>query len=1069
MTKTHGRRQSLRILGLLLPSILFVCPCAFALDPALDVSQYAHTAWKIRDGFTQGRIFAMAQTPDGYLWLGTDFGLYRFNGVRAVPWQPPRGQQLPSNEVLNLLVARDGTLWIGTRKGLASWKNGKLTQYQEFAGHMVGVIQDRDGTVWVVVSEPGRLCAVRNQKVACYGDGSFGNYALALYQDREGNLWVSATTGLWRWKPGPPKQYVFPRGVIEANSLIEDDAGTLLLATNDGLKQLSGDRIRNYALPGVTGKFRPHHFLRSDDDSLWVTTTGGLLHLHQGRTDAFGVGDGLSGDHGNAIFEDHEGNVWIGTLGGLDRFRDYAVRKISRSQGLSSNEAYSVQATQDGAIWIGTSDRLNRWKNGDVTVYDSGTGRGLAGRGDNQEPNIRGAMAEVANSGLRGTPQSLGLDGQGRICVSSRGGVFHFEGNRFVRVPNVPGGNIWSIVADRDGELWINDGTAGLFYFTRGKVGQQPIPWSEFGQKGFGPESMLADRSNGGLWLGFDETGVAYFKDGRVRASYTSADGLGNGRVNDLRFGSRGTLWAATEGGLSRIRDGRVMTLTSKNGLPCDEVHWSVEDDDHFVWIYTPCGLARIARSELDAWVGDPSRKLKLAAFDSSDGVGSVGNYGGYGPRVTKTPDGKIWFITYDGVSVIDPRHLPFNKIPPPVHIEQIIADRKTYAVALDGIGEGPASLRGSGQAEGGPYKGKEQLSLPALTRDLRIDYTALSLVVPEKVLFKYKLEGWDQDWQDVGNRRQAFYANLPPKNYTFRVKACNNSGVWNEEGAALDFSVAPAYYQTLWFRLTLVAAFLAALWVLYQLRLQQLAREFNAGLEARVNERTRIARELHDSLLQGFQGLMFRLQAVRDLLPGRASEAMQALDIALERGDKAIAEGRDTVSDLREPILGDSDIAQALTALGNELAVQNGNSLVPCVRVLVEGKQRELNPVLRDEIYRIAREALRNAFRHARAQKIEAEITYSDSEFLLHVRDDGDGIDPDVANQGARAGHWGLPGMRERAKSFGGKLEVWSEDGAGTEIELSVPGAIAYGKSEPRRRFWSRRKKIEETNGQQS
>ncbi len=378
------------------------------------------------------------------------------------------------------------------------------------------------------------------------------------------------------------------------------------------------------------------------------------------------------------------------------------------------------------------------------------------------------------------------------------------------------------------------------------------------------------------------------------------------------------------------------------------------------------------------------------------------------------------------------------------MHIEQVAADRKVY----------DATYNSAGAANG-------QLKLPALLRDLEIDYTALSLVVPEKVRFRYKLEGWDSDWQDVGNRRQAFYSNLSPRNYRFRVMACNNSGVWNETGTFLDFSVAPAYYQTIWFRSLCVAAFLALLWVLYQLRLRQLAREFNAGLEARVGERTRIARELHDSLLQGFQGLMFRLQAVRDLLPGRASEAVQALDIALERGDKAIAE--------RESIMGDSDIAQALTALGKELALQSGNGLVPRVRVLLEGKQRELNPMLRDEIYRIAREALRNAFRHARAQKIEAEITYTDFEFLLHVRDDGDGIDTEVANQGARAGHWGLPGMRERAKSFGGNLDVWSEHGAGTEIELSVPAAIAYGKSEPRRRFRFWRKKIGESDGRQS
>jgi len=327
-------------------------------------------------------------------------------------------------------------------------------------------------------------------------------------------------------------------------------------------------------------------------------------------------------------------------------------------------------------------------------------------------------------------------------------------------------------------------------------------------------------------------------------------------------------------------------------------------------------------------------------------------------------------------------------------------------------------------------------------------------------VMFRYKLEGFDRDWQEVGNRRQAFYTNLPPRSYRFRVAACNNSGVWNEAGAFLDFSVAPAYYQTLWFRSLCVAAFLGLLVGLYQLRLQQVARQFDMRLEERISERTRIARELHDSLLQGFQGLMFRLQAVREFLPGRPSEAMKALDIALERGDKVIVEGRDTISDLRQSTIGDSDIAQALTALGEELAAQSENGPAPCVRVLVEGRQRELNPVLRDEIYGIAREALRNAFRHAKAQKIEAEVTYGDSEFLLQVRDDGIGISPEVTDQGARAGHWGLPGMRERAKSFGGKLEVWSEHGAGTEIELKVPAAVIYGKSNAPNKLWFLRKK---------
>jgi len=1038
----HGRRRALAAGVLLAGLMLLCCPGAFALDPALDVSQYAHTAWRIRDGFTKGKIQSIAQTPDGYLWLGTELGLVRFDGVRAVPWQPPAGEQLPSDRIGPLLVARDGTLWIATLKGLASWKDGKLTQYPEVAGQVDHLLQDREGTVWFGMIAPGRLCAIKGAKVQCYGAGSLGAWAADLYEDHKGNLWVGAQTGLWRWAPGTPERSMFPRAGVQVSSVIEDDEGALLLDTSDGLKRLFHGKIQSYALPVDAGPLRSNRFFRSRDGSLWIRTQRGLLRVHQGKTDRFGTSDGLSGDSVVSFFEDREGSVWVITISGLDRFREYVFPRISRDQGLSSS-SWAIQATPDGSIWIGGVSGLTRWENGHVTVYGKESVPDRSGQKVQKERSGSGALREITNSGISGLVGTLGLDDRGRLWVSTMDGVFYLETGRFVRVPGIPAANAWSIAGDAHGKMWISSGTEGLFYFASGDA-VQSIPWTRFSQKYLGARALLPDRSQGGVWLGFYEGGIAYFKNGQVRASYSAADGLANGRVNDLRFGSRGAVWAATEGGLSRIKDGHIETLSSKNGLPCDEVHWSIEDDDHAVWVYMPCGLARIERSEWYAWVDDPRGVIKATVFDNSDGVASIGVYGSFGPRVTKASDGKIWFPIYDGVSVIDPHHLPFNKLPAPVHIDQITADRKTYDAS-------------------------PQLRLPPLIRDLEIDYAALSFVAPEKVLFRYKLEGKDSDWKDAGNRRQAFYTDLPPRNYRFRVVACNNSGVWNETGAFLDFSVAPAYYQTIWFRTLCVAAFLALLWGLYQLRLQQLAREFNAGLEARVNERTRIARELHDSLLQGFQGLMFRLQAVRDMLPGQASKAMQALDIALERGDKAIAEGRDTVSDLREPIMGDSDIGQALTAVGKELALQSGNGLALRVRVLLEGKQRELNPMLRDEIYRIGREALRNAFLHARAQKIEAEITYSDSEFLLHVRDDGGGIDPEVANEGARAGHWGLPGMRERAKSFGGKLEVWSEHGAGTEIELSVPGAIAYGKSEPRRRFWLWRKKIGESDGQQS
>jgi signal transduction histidine kinase/ligand-binding sensor domain-containing protein len=1034
--------------------VLGCCPCASALDPSLDVSQYAHTAWKARDGFAKGAIFAIAQTPDGYLWLGTEFGLFRFDGVRAVPWQPPSGEQLPNNFINYLLVSRDGALWIATHRGLARWKDGRFTKYPELAAlNISALLEDREGIVWIGAygSPAGKLCAAKGPTIQCYGTGQFGPGVSALYEDHKGNLWVPARTGLWRWAPGPAEHFTFPRGVADSWSLIEDDNGVLLMSSEGGLKELVDRKFESYSLPGVPGNVWTGRLLRSSDGSLWVGTQQGLLHLHQGRVDGFRAIDGLSADYVTPIFEDREGNIWVGTQDGLDRFGEVAVPTISRTQGLSNSEAWSVQASPDGSVWIGATDGLNRWENGHMTLYRSRKLLDQNGQRDERGLRVNRHASEIANSGLTGDVQSLGQDNRGRLWASTSEGVFYLSGGRFARIPGVPGGATFSIAGGANGGVWISNWDHGLFYWTEGSAVQR-IPRSRFGEKR--AVALMTDRvQGGGLWLGFHEGGIAYLKDGQVRASYDTADGLGSGQVAGLRFGSRGALWAATEGGLSRIEDGHIATLTSKNGLPCDGVHWSIEDDDHAVWLYMPCGLVRVARSELDAWISDPKRTIQTTVFDISDGVRSSGIAGGYPPIVTKSPDGRIWFLPRDGVSVIDPRHLPSNKVPPPVHIEQITADRKIYW------------QNWSGDASSSRPK------LPPLIRDLEIDYTALSFVAPEKNRFRVKLEGRDADWQDVGNRRQAYYGNLSPGNYRFRVTASNNSGVWNEAGTSLDFSVAPAYYQTNWFRLSCVVAFLALLWGLYQLRLQQIAREFNAGLEARVTERTRIARELHDSLLQGFHGMMYRLQAVRDMLPGEPSEAMRALDIALERGDKAIAEGRDTVSDLRNTIEGDADIAPALTALGEELAAQSGNGTVARVRVLLQGKRRELNPILRDDIYRIAREALRNAFRHARAQNIEAEITYGDSEFLLHVRDDGTGLDSEIADHGSRAGHWGLPGMRERAQSFGGTLEVWSESGAGTEVALTVPASVAYaGSFRPgaRRRFWFSRKKAEVSNGQQ-
>jgi signal transduction histidine kinase/ligand-binding sensor domain-containing protein len=1006
--------------------LLSSCVCALALDPSLDISQYAHTAWKVRDGFAKGRIGSIAQTPDGYLWLATEFGLLRFDGVRTVSWQPSGEAQLPSNNIRDLLVARDGTLWIGTLKGLASYKDGKLTQYPELAGALLGwFLEDREQTVWFGARQEAivKLCAIRHGKVECYGAGSFGTFVNPLYEDHNGNLWASSQNVVWRWAPGTPERYELPRGITHVIAAAEDNSGGLLLGTDRGLKQLVSGKIQDYPLPGVTGHFTAYKFLRGRDGSLWIGTTQGLLHLHKGTVDRFSAFDGLSGDLVDTIFEDREGSIWVATPAGIDRFRDYAIPTISRNQGLSDSATFAVQASPDGNIWIGTEEGLNRWANRHMTVYRGRSPLGQGRRADESKLNVR-AATEATNSGLVGGPKGLGLDHAGRLWASTIDGVFYFERDRFARVPGVHGGNIFSIAGDGRGGVWILE-VENLFHWSPSGTVEQ-IPWPQFGQRT--GRAMLPDRE-GGLWLGFYEGDVVYVKDGKIVRAYGSGVGLGDGRVNHLRFGPNGGLWASTENGLSRIRDERVATLTSKNGLPCDEVHWSMEDEDHALWLYMPCGLVRIARSELDAWINDPKYVLKTTVFDNSDGVRNVGLYGAIGPHVTKASDGRIWFVPYDGVSVIDPHHLPVNKLPPPVHVEQIIADGKTY------------------DASNG-------LQLPPHVRDLTIDYTALSLVAPEKIHFRYKLEGQDPDWREVVNDREVQYSNLAPRHYTFRVMACNNSGVWDEAGATLAFVIPPAWYQTNWFRAACAMAFLAMFWGMYELRVRQLAAQFNMRLEERVNERTRIARELHDTLLQNFQGLLPRLQAALNLYmqPERVTEARKTLEAAIDTASEAITEGRDAVKGLRLSTVEKNDLAVAVRTLGEELAAVTDNHSSPTFEVAVEGTPRSLHPILRDEVYRLVAEALRNAFRHAQAGKIEVEIRYGEKEFRLQVRDNGRGIDPSVLSGDGREGHYGLHGMHERAKIAGGKLRVWSELDSGTEVELSIPGLRAY--TQPPRRL---------------
>jgi len=764
---------------------------ACAATPSPLLRQYGHTSWTGGDGLPFVADFAIAQTPDGYIWLGGEFGLFRFDGVRAVQWQPPAGQQLPHNPYA-LLATPDDTLWIGTLSGLVSWDGTRLTQYPEIGTRFItSLYLDHEGTVWAGVDYStlgvlgGRLCAIRSGRTQCYGDdGRFGTFVWSIGEDNSGTLWVGAETGLWRWKPGPPKQYAMPG--TRANGLSKTEDGRILIGIRAaGLSQVAGDRIVPYPVPGVTNPNLPlpdrdidaNKLLRDLNGGLWIGShEHGLIHVHQGRTEIITTSDGLSGDITCSLFEDREGNVWFGSSRGLVRFRELPVTTAVSEYGQYQN---TVVAAPDGDIWIGMERGLIRWRNGQIATFSKADG----------------LPDDVV--------QSLFIDSTGQLWASFRGhGLSYLKDGRFVRVPGVPSDEVYYIVGDGEDGLWLS-GNKGLARIRGGHL-LENHPWASMGHD---EEAKIIVPDRGGVWLAFwIKGGLAYFKDGQVRALYNSNNRLAAGGVVDIRLDRDGALWAVVQGaGLTRIKDGRVAMLTTRNGLPCDRVHWSMEANDGSMWLHTACGLVRIARNEVEAWIADSNRKVQAQVWDSADGVTlryppQINHI----PTVAKSADGKLWFITGEGVQVLDPQHLLENKLPPPVHIEKVVADHKVLWQNMPGFAG--ANLR-----------------LPPRTRDLQIDYTALSLVAPEKVHFRFRLEGQDSDWREVVNNRQAEYTNLAPGHYRFRVTASNNSGVWNEQGASLDFYVAPAWWQTNWFRALCVAALLALLWGLYRIRIGQL------------------------------------------------------------------------------------------------------------------------------------------------------------------------------------------------------------------------------------------------------
>lgn len=1001
-TKTELARIG-RVLCLwvrLLFLFLLGAPTSFAQARSLEVSQYSHMSWTAREGFLgagSSVLFSIAQTTDGYLWLASGRLLLRFDGVRFYDWKPPANESLPAKPA-TLLGSRDGSLWIGGA-GLAQLKaNGELRRYHQLDGTEIeGLIEDRDGGIWAGGGgqpQSPKLCRFYHGESECFPADSFlGEWAGALYEDGKGQVLACASSGIWRLRPGPVRRLAPLAATVPCRALGEDSSGTLVFTrvadVKSDPKMVTADgRIQLYSVP-VAQSFS---LLKDREGDLWIGTQGqGIVHIRDGRTDRFSASDGLSSNIVFHIFQDREGNLWAVTRGGLDKFTKPAVATMVSKQGLSNDGVNSVLTDHEGRLWVGTRSGLDTFIDGRVVKSAIKVPHGFVT-----------SLFEMS-------------DGRKLVGTGTEQGMVRSDGYKVSRLPVITGGNVFGVAEDNRGDLWVVARDSGLLHLDPDGKLIQAFDRTILGKFGI---ALAYDPKRDGLWLTSRLGDLGLFKAGKFIEQYGASDGLGQGMLRDPQVDKDGGVWVGTRIGLAHLASERVSVLGTKNGLPCDAVHWMRHDRDHNVWLFMECGLVALSENELSSWIADPSRTVTIIHYlDNTDGVFNTPYNGWYTPQVATTSDGRIVFAAA-GLSILDPRNLNQNRLLPPVHIEEITADDQV-------VGD-------SGH-----------VSLPTRVRRVHIAFTALSFAEPWKVRFRYRLQGYDKDWSSPVTIREATYTNLPPGHYEFRVIACNNDGLWNTTGDTLSFFIPPAFYQTTWFEALMAITVAAVLWGLYLFRLRQATANVQERLLAQMEERERIARELHDTLLQGFQGITLRVQGVAKNISVQ-DPLRKMMDDVLDRADGVLREARQRVRNLRRRTTDENDLTDRLTKCGEELSKDQAASFT----FAIVGEPKALESMVQDEAYRIAAEALTNAFRHASASRIETEVTYDSSALRIRVRDDGAGIDKAVLADG-HPDHFGLTGMRERARAIRAELNIWSREAAGTEVELVIPASIAYPREE--------------------
>ncbi|WP_374580499.1 triple tyrosine motif-containing protein [Pseudoduganella sp.] len=970
--------------SLLLPALALLASLAAAAPPARLLSDYTHTAWTRLQG-APSDVVKFAQTSDGWLWISSPGGLTRFDGVRFERVEALGGHRLQSASTMGLLATRDGGLWIGHRfGGITALVGGQVREFGTEHGlppsGVWSLAEGPDGSIWACVGGGLAVLAPGAARFAALtpDSGLPAGVARQVLFSRSGRQWVSVQGGVY-WRDGGGRfRRAWPQ--LDLMSLAEGPDGTIW--ATDG--QRHGYRVLPETPPGKPAP-RPAvsangiHFDRHG--TMWLLK-GDALERGPGGDSSQQLRreNGISGPLPQTWFEDREGNIWVGTASGLDRLRRNRLRLLATPQPLDHP---GLLADADGQLLVANqAGGVHRFSSDGVPLQREG---------------------KLMTAGYRAPDGALWFGNDRERWRKAPSGLVSW----YPHPPEYAQHDVQAMTLDRSGRMWLSLARHGLF----SAEGRQ---WTKDGGVAGLPDGLaptVASDARGRIWVGYLRSRVAVIDNGKARV-FGEADGLQVGNVLSLLVdGER--VWAGGEYGVAWF-DGRGFHMLE---APLRGISGMARTAQGELWLHGSEGITRIAAPEVARLLAEAEQgagsgqPVRYERFDAQDGLPGGAEQFRPLPSLVQGSDGKLWFSTASDVASIDPARIARNPLAPPVQI---------------------SALRSGGVA----YMPLPAVRLPKGSRDIEIAFTALSLAMPERVRFSYMLEGVDSGWRDVQGRREAFYTNLAPGQYRFRVLAANEDGVWNAEGATLQLEIPPTFTQTPWFIALLVLGGALLLAAAYALRVRQLTARLQDLQQERLAERARIARGLHDTLLQSVQSLImfFDRQAAR-LAPG--SEEKAKVEQTLELADQLMAEGRNYIMDLRSGG-GADQLAQALRQYGAVLLHER-------FHVASTGQPRAMPPQVQEEVLSIAREALFNAARHAHATRVELRLDYGASFFLLEVRDDGCGLQRAHAPGPGRLGHYGLVGMRERAAALGATCSIGSPAEGGTAVRLQLAAQLAF------------------------